>query len=342
MKVKNDLSDLTIIIFGYERHGKLIESLQYWSKFKFKVLVFHHTKTPLDNRWVGSNIDYFSGLLNLPGRFELTSKILNGKYCITVSDDERFFPSTLISMMSYMNDNLEVTSVGAQCVAIRRYGLKQFIIPAYISMYEYNNFHSNFMKRFSYHFLGKRNGSISPAYYRMFKVEDARKYFEMLAKMNGFSTPYIFEVTAEIFWTFSGPCVYLSKVFWIRNWVNPPIQKENWDRRIYFSDWYGSEVYKHEVKRWETLLEEYIFNKIDHKSWKKSLFKVSSFREKLEFHEKSKDLYSKRNRRVRQLIQVVLSPFREMPISRDTLIFLQSRDIFIDKNELNTILLSIR
>ena len=80
----------------------------------------------------------------------------------------------------------------------------------------------------------------------------------MVSKFSNISTPYIFEVTAELFWTLIGPSKYVDEVFWVRNWVVPPIQTGDWDRKQYFYEWSQNPKLEKEFESWKQMVVEEI------------------------------------------------------------------------------------
>jgi hypothetical protein len=68
------------------------------------------------------------------------------------------------------------------------------------------------------------------------------------------STPYIYEVSGEMLIANAGPGKYLETLYWIRNWVNDPVEHKSWDRKRYFSQWINQNSSKAEVEKWTRIM----------------------------------------------------------------------------------------
>jgi len=61
-------------------------------------------------------------------------------------------------------------------------------------------------------------------------------------------------VTGEIVVNSMGDCLYLSNIYWIRNWINEAVQHGNWNRKLQFTSWVAEDNYAHEVTNWKSIL----------------------------------------------------------------------------------------
>lgn len=252
------LENLQVIIFSRNRHVQLIESLRYWDACGIQTLVLHNTPVPLHSHEIPASTEYIVHEGPIAERCEIASKLLNYEYFIIASDDERYLPTALAKMVMELTNCLNLSSVGGQTVAIMKYGLKYRTNFAYKSQLEYLNLNPEVQKRIKYHYENGKN--YSGAMYRVFRQEDFKRFLKLIAKFSEISTPYIFEVTSEIFWTLIGPSKYLDEVFWVRNWIVSPIQTGDWDRKLYFYEWSQNPLYKSEFEFWkQTLTAEFKF-----------------------------------------------------------------------------------
>lgn len=248
------LEKLQVVIFSRNRHKQLIESLRYWNQYGIQTLVLHNTQDPLLSIDIPSTSEYIVHRGPFAERCEIARRNLTGKFFIIASDDERYLPTALSKMVEQLEEYPELSSVGGQAVAVMSYGFGYRTTLAYKSQLHYQNTTRNFLKRFDIHFESGKN--FSGAMYRVFRRDQFRKFLEIVSKFSDISTPYIFEVTAELFWTLIGPSKYVDEVFWVRNWIVPPIQTGDWDRKQYFYEWSQDSKYKKEFESWRKMMAE--------------------------------------------------------------------------------------
>ena len=249
-----DTSFLQVVIFSRNRHVQLIESLRYWHIVGIKTLVLHNTEVPLESINVPESTKYIVHRGSFAERCEIASRHLDSKNYVIASDDERFLPSALAKMVKLLDDSPQLKSVGGQAIAIMKYGWRYKTSLAYSSQISYLNIKQDKKERFKDHY--ESGLSFGGAMYRVFRKEDFQKFLILISRFTFVSTPYIFEVTSEFYWTQIGSSRYIDEVFWIRNWVVPPVQTNDWDRKLYFYEWYENPQYKMEVDEWKNLMRK--------------------------------------------------------------------------------------
>ncbi len=249
-----ELENLQVVIFSRNRHKQLIESLRYWHHCGIKTLVLHNTQDPLDSIDIPPTTEYIVHRGPYAERCEIASRNLKFDFLIIASDDERYLPTALSKMVEQLEEFPELTSVGGQAIGIMANGLRYRTNLAYASQIQYQNTATDFQKRFYFHYESGRN--YSGAMYRVFRRDDFKKFLLLISKFSDIDTPYIFEVTAELFWTLVGPAKYVDEVFWVRNWVVPPIQTGDWDRKQYFYEWSQNPTHKKEFESWKQMVSE--------------------------------------------------------------------------------------
>jgi hypothetical protein len=251
---------MKVIIFSRGRESQLLKTLDYMNQRNIQTLVFHNSAKPLRNLDRLSNIQYFLAEIPIGGRFRLASEYIdeNTNYIIG-SDDEFFCPSSLVRSEKLLNENELVASVAIPAigVAIGRKGF--YISPAYENMYLYKNFENEVKDRFDFHFTQRVGlGSYQGAMYRAIKGIYMKELLTIMGKMENISTPYVYEIVAEIYLTHIGQAISLNEVGWVRNWIEEPVNNLNWNRSLYFSDWWNDPKYIEEVSSFKKVMKSYI------------------------------------------------------------------------------------
>ncbi len=249
-----DLRDVTVVIMSRGRERELRKTLEYWAEVNVSVLVFHNTSTPLQLSKDMSNLRYVVAEVPYGERCGLVGQYLNTKYAILCSDDEVYIPSALAHMKYQLDRNPEIESVGGLTVAVGKYGPITTGNFTYSKMRHYSNLKKTSLDRLNFHFSegsGYRNGAI----YRLMRAEIMVKTMNLFSKVCSFSTPYIYEVTGEIFVNSQGKSMYIDEVYWLRNWINEPVGHKNWDRKLYYKDWVTLEEYRQQYHNWISIME---------------------------------------------------------------------------------------
>ncbi len=248
-----DLSDLTIVILSRGREAVLTNTLRFWSNFNITVLVFHHSENPLCSSELGSNITYVVDKGSYGERCRLVSEFLTTDYAILSSDDELYVPSALAEMKELLIGDSSLASVGGMTIAIGKYGPMSTAVACYTNMRAYTNLGETSFERLSKHFNvhGEyRNGAM----YRLMRKDLMIELMQLFSTQSFIATPYIYEVTGEIVVNAFGKSVYLPNVYWIRNWINQPVEHRNWNRKLYFSSWVSDSNYEDQFLRWSQRL----------------------------------------------------------------------------------------
>jgi hypothetical protein len=251
---------MKVIIFSRGRESQLLKTLDYMNQRNIQTLVFHNSTMPLSNLDRLSNIQYFLAEIPIGGRFRLASEYIDEhtNYIIG-SDDEFFSPSSLVRSEKLLNENKLVASVAIPAIGVA-IGRKGFSIsPAYENMYSYKNFENEVKDRFDFHFTQRVGlGSYQGAMYRAIKGIYMKELLTIMGKMENISTPYVYEIIAEIYLTHVGQAISLNEVGWVRNWIEEPVNNLNWNRSLYFSDWWNDPKYIEEVSSFKKIMKSYI------------------------------------------------------------------------------------
>jgi hypothetical protein len=300
------LENLQVVIFSRDRHKQLIESLRYWNQCGIQTLVLHNTQEPLGSIDIPSTTEYIVHRGPFAERCEIASRNLKFNFFIIASDDERYLPAALSQMAKQLEESPELASVGGQAIGIMTHGLRYRTTLAYKSQIHYQNSSTDFLKRFDFHYESGQN--YSGAMYRVFRKDQFRSFLLLVSKFSDIGTPYIFEVTAELFWTLIGPAKYVDEVFWVRNWIVPPIQTGDWDRKQYFYEWAQDPNLKKEFESWKQVVAAE-FEPLNRNT---DIFtKITFHRMKNEQNEQMRNQESKKQKNVmKKLVTSVASVFR--------------------------------
>ena len=248
-----DLLSVTVVILSRGREEILARTLAYWAEVNISVLVLHNTRNPLDRKSLGANIEYHELQVSYGERCGNVFKYLKTEFAILSADDEIFLPSSISQMKKVLENDTDLTSIGGLTIAIGKYGPIETGTHSYASMKNYTNESKNNYERLQHHFnktTGYRNGGI----YRLMRSELMTKLMKIFSEVANFSTPYIYEITGEIFVNSYGPSKYLNNIYWIRNWINEPVSHGNWNRKLYFDNWVKDPKYFGEVNNWNHIL----------------------------------------------------------------------------------------
>ena len=253
------LNQLTVIIFSRERHKELVKCLKYWENLGVRCMVLDNSSIALKNSSQNLDSVYFHCAgLNLAERSLIASENISTKYSIICPDDERFLPESLSSMISLLENENELNSVGANAIAISKYGPIITATSVYSQMRNYKNLGANLNNRIETHFFPENSEWKIASMYRVIRSSTMRRLLELFSQLTKVSTPYIFEITSEIFLTIDGKVKSLDVIYWIRNWENPAINKPDWDRKLGFSFWWKEDSFRSEKNSWvQSILNEF-------------------------------------------------------------------------------------
>jgi hypothetical protein len=148
-------------------------------------------------------------------------------------------------MGNYLEQHPEISSVGGATLGVGKYGSTLTANYTYKNMIDYSNLHNSFFERLESHSFGQpeyRTGAM----YRLMRAEVMTLLLQTFSGLSKISTPYIFEVTGEIVVNGLGKSIYLNDLYWVRNWINHQVEHKDWNRKLYFQEWWGSEKYSEE------------------------------------------------------------------------------------------------
>jgi hypothetical protein len=250
----DEQKDITIVILGCDRNEHLYSTINYYQQFNFNLLVLHNSKRSLDINNTYKNLVYINCDKNYAERSLIAKNLVKTPYAILSSDDERYLPYALVNMAKTLKNNSKVKSVGAQALAIYLYGRVLCASRPYQYNYNYSNQNTDLSLRIFKHFKNAGNNVMFSSMYRMYRTNDFKKILNLFYLNKKISTPYIMEVTSEIFSLNLGGIQYLNELLWVRNWIVEPISNSIWNRSLTFTEWYESTNYEDEKNQWQIKL----------------------------------------------------------------------------------------
>ena len=242
------------------RESHLSRSVEYWNQTKLKVVILHNTLEPLPADSFASNVRYIVMENDFASRCGRVSSEVNTKYAVMCADDELLLPSGLTTMGTYLDTHPDIASVGGKTLGVGKYGRNLTATYTYQNMANYFNYGETFFDRLDLHTFGQaeyRTGAM----YRLMRSDVMRKMLQAFSELSPISTPYIFEVTGEIIVNGLGKTIYLEELYWVRNWINEQVEHRNWDRKLYFHQWWSKAEYANERDSWIDSLTTHVNEK---------------------------------------------------------------------------------
>ena len=298
-----NLEEVTIVILSRDRNEVLAKTLIYWSNFNISVLILHNSNTPLPIKKIPTNSRYYNLNVNYGERAGHAAQLIETPYAIMSSDDEVFLPSAIFAAVKLLNNDSELVSVGGQTLAVGKYESKYNMTIPYKFNLDYRNFGNSAAERLFTHFTGPtgyRNGSL----YRVIRSSTLKQVLIEFSQLGAISTPYIYEATSEILINGLGKSYYIKDLIWIRNWLNAPIQNNQWQRNKYFFQWVESD--KVEFEHWKDRLNSFLCIKPERFNELIDIFKNTRASSELNEISKNRKLRDKIPKKMRYLITRVL------------------------------------
>lgn len=249
-----NLENLTVIILAKDRKNQLVSTIEYYKAIKINLLIVHQTHSPLNKKNLGNKITYVNSNEDFATRCLLAQRLIKTKYTILSTDDSRYLPQALKSMLTILQNHKSIRSIGAQSLGVFLRG--PFLSTDISCQYNigYSNLSSKLESRVLKHFKNAGNNVTYSSIYRMYHTEDFKKMLQLIYKSNNMSTPYIAEVISEIFSLNLGKIKYINELLYIKNWIIQPINDADWDRSLFFAEWWDDGLYRLERnKLWTNL-----------------------------------------------------------------------------------------
>ncbi len=338
MFLGDHLEDLTIIILSRGREQILSKSLNFWNSNGIRTVVIHNSDIYTDEKNVVEGSVYLTSTASYSVRAGLAATYITTNFAIICNDDELYIPTALNEMILKLIENTEITSVGAQSIAVSKYGEMTTGTLCYADMWQYKNLHETSIDRLEHHLDFSKN--YIGAMFRMLRAETMRDLLNSFKFCDEIATPYINESTGEILLTIYGKSLYLNEIYWIRNWQEPEVQHKNWDRKLYFHLWWEGVEFTEQREKWITILVKFSSGLIELKDINQILEKNYNLRKVKELHEQAKR--KKRPKMLSTDLKYLLKKFflpKKLPVSLEIeLARAKSLGIRVDEKEINKII----
>ena len=289
---------------------------------------------------------YFPSDKSLSERFEVASKLIKTRYSIFSGDDELFLPSALKEMILLMEMDPALASCGGQALGMTQYKNRIIGNLAYGNLIDYRNDSPVLVNRVEYHTNYKGTGLPVGAFYRVMKTEIMVKVLDTIAKLGNISCVYVSEIIPDIYLTFFGKCIYTNEIFWIRNWINPSVNSGDFNRSLYFHEWWNSLEYLAEKENFIRLMFRSIPTNLDILEFTSLLNEFAIGRKITELSENSRFVRFNTSyllRRVKTKLRLEFDLIRHHGKDEGTLIRkrLNNSNVLVNSNELRTSLTTI-
>lgn len=243
-----------MIILSRGRESQLRRSVEYWNQTQLRVLILHNTLSPLPIDLFESHVTYVVSTTDFASRSKIASEMMQTKYAVLCSDDELLLPSALGRMGQYLEDHEELVSVGGRTLALGKLGSKTTATFIYRNMLGYRNLEKSMPERLIHHTKYQQDYK-SGSMYRLMHSNLMAEMLKTFSQLSEVSTPYIYEVTGEIIVNGKGQGIYLEELYWLRNWVNDQVKHSNWNRKLYFHQWWENDYYRNQCNLWKNLMQ---------------------------------------------------------------------------------------
>lgn len=244
--------NITIVIASFYRNVQLSILIDYYLSFGFYVHVAYDSDEELLRDDPRLQLKKLKG--SFTSRCGFLAKDINTKYAMLVTDDDIFLGEEIITMIQELRESDDVSIFG-QVLGSWFNGGDFQISPTYLPFEDYTNFYTDINSRVIHHFRIARMTPISM--YRLTYAAELIKLLRFFSELEFVSTPYIYEISAEILLNAGGTSRRTSRVYWIRNWEENSISNNEWNRNISFLDWFHSPAYQSESIKWIALVGKY-------------------------------------------------------------------------------------
>lgn len=244
------LSNLTVVIFSFNRHKWLKKTISYWSNYSVKLLVLDGSDKKLEDPYLTKkNTKYIHDQRGLYERLLSSSNYIDTEFVILASDDEFYLPSALLSCVKFLSK--EETYSSCQGLAIgfgtRKHGKEVYGFQQYIEFRDLclHLDQGNILQRITKHFSN----------YTMAHTWSVIRFdkWKIICK-SIFKKEYnfcgVWEMQLEFLVMASGKTKIIPELMWLRNNEVQGIRgtSPSMSNEILLKDWWKDKFYKKEKK----------------------------------------------------------------------------------------------
>jgi glycosyltransferase domain-containing protein len=234
------LENLTIIILTYNREHYLRRSIEFYSKYKARILIVDGSKKKLpifDIKNLPQNFKYIYSLSDYHVRANLALNNISTKYFIFASEDDFFLPASLKNCIKKLSKNIDIISCCGIAMGFDVKKKKKILAFRLFENLKGNNLlyddpnkrvikhMSNFVPK---HFYSVCRTSLSKNIFKkVFSYE--HKFFSS------------FELQIETLMPYLGKTVVINELMFLRSLENEPIRGTNpsLDVNLEFGKWWS-------------------------------------------------------------------------------------------------------
>lgn len=246
------LSNLTIIIFSYNRHEYLKRTIRYWSNYTVKLVVLDGSVTKLKDPCLKTkNLKYIYDPNGLYSRLLSSANFIDTEFMILGSDDEFYLPSALLSCLEFLNN--EPTFSSCQGIAIgfgkrnkgrEVYGLQKYSKLKDLCLSQVLNQEKaidRISKHFSYYTMAHVWSVIRSSKWKII----CKHVFEKEYNFCG-----VWELQIEFLTMVAGKSKIIPELMWMRNNEVPEIRgtSPSMSYSVFIQEWWYRDYYKREKK----------------------------------------------------------------------------------------------
>jgi glycosyltransferase domain-containing protein len=252
------LAKLTVVIPSYERHEYLLRAIVFWSNSPARVIILDGSSKPFSDDIQSmikslSNIQYIHKTESYALRMSETVKHLATDYVVTMGDDEFHLKTGLEAALSVLLRNPDVVGCIGQSVSYRsdENGLN------YGKGYPHENYrvvHESAVDRLCYA-MAEYNAATCYA------VLNRSCWIRSYGTLRDWSSPYASEIQQALITYICGKLVSVKSLYWLRSFDVPPVHGVQFNRKLYFYDWWSDAKFDDERKKFVGLIVSELLSK---------------------------------------------------------------------------------
>ena len=241
---QNLLEKITIVIFTYNRHELLKQTVKYWLNYNVKLLILDGSESEFIDTCLNSkNIKYINNQKGFYNRLLSSADYIDTEFMILSSDDEFYLPSALISCIEFLSKDLSFSSCGGRTAGFYSDNDKIFGVEEYTNLRNFCLNHENPKERIEYHFK-----NYTPAHiYSVLRSNKWNKICKYVFEKE-FSFYASFELQIEFLVMVSGKSKIIPNLMWMRKVELSPNRNtrpsDSWSLPI--SKWWYDKEFKKE------------------------------------------------------------------------------------------------
>lgn len=217
------LNDLTIVIPSYERQPFIKRQVNFWSKFKAKIIILDGSKTPiseyLSNKKLKKNITYFHLPISIEERFKYVQKLIKTKYSALLSDDEYFVPSALKRCINELKNNQDLVSCKGQAIWFQYLDRKILCLEAYKNLNSFQIEDESPFLRMKNHMHDYKILTL----WSVMKSDVFIKTMKAISYYSAYKSAAVAEIQTSLIASYSGKCGTVKELMWFRSGENKSI-----------------------------------------------------------------------------------------------------------------------